>query len=160
MGIKLIFVGNIFGGDDGIGPFLYNELKNHPDLKEYTVMELGVIGFDIISYVEDDDKLIIVDAVRLSDGTGKPGDVILLDEKDLSAELSVVSQHDFGIEQTASILRAFKPELASISIVGIKVRNIRAFSDVLSDELLSKTDVIKQKVLKLIKQIADSKNKV
>ncbi|MCF7860719.1 hydrogenase maturation protease [Candidatus Woesearchaeota archaeon] len=159
MAVKVIFVGNIFGGDDGIGPTLYKELADHPALKDLTLMELGVIGFDMLSYVEDDDKLIIVDAVRLSDGTGKPGDVVLLNEDDLSQDLSVVSQHDFGIEQTASILRAFKPNLASINIIGIKVSNIKAFSDVLSKDLLSKMDTIKKDVISLIKRLSDEEIK-
>ena len=58
-----------------------------------------MIGFDLISFVEDDDKLIIIDAIK---SDSEIGEVNVLGEDDLSKDLSVVSQHDFGIEQSAT----------------------------------------------------------
>lgn len=149
--IKIFFIGNPFGGDDGIGPYLYNELKNHSDLQKFEILEMGVIGFDLVSYVDDDDKLIIVDAVH---SDAEPGKVILLNEEDLSKDLSVVSQHDFGVEQTATILRAYKPDLAKIAIVGVQVKKTKTFSDTLSDELISNMEQIKKDVVTQILSVA------
>ena len=150
MSVKVVFIGNPFGGDDGIGPFLYNELRDHPELKSFELMELGVIGIDLLSYVDDDDQLIIVDAVKSDDQYGQ---VIVLGEKDLSKNLSVVSQHDFGVEQTATILRAFKPKIKKIQFIGIKVKNLNEFSDKLSDEVMEKMSQIKEDVVNNIKKI-------
>jgi len=150
---KVIFVGNIFGGDDGIGPYLYNELKNHPDLQKYELLELGVIGLDLLSFVEEGDTLIIVDAVH---SQKKHGKVILLEEKDLSKDIKLLSQHDFGVEQTVALLRASQPELKKMSIIGIQVGRLRSFSDTLSDEILKKLPQIKKDVVNFIIQIADS----
>ncbi|MCL7474637.1 MAG: hydrogenase maturation protease [Methanosarcinales archaeon] len=151
MSTKIVFIGNMLGGDDGIGPFLYNELKDDPDLKDFELLELGVIGFDLISYVEYDDKLIIVDAVHSENNVGE---VILIDENDLSQELSLVSQHDFGVEQTAAILRAYAKDLKRIVVVGIKVKQTNAFTDKLSDELMNKMQTIRAEVVDLIIQAA------
>ena len=152
MSTKVVFIGNLLGGDDGIGPFLYNELKDETRLKDFELLELGVIGFDLISYIEENDKLIIVDAVHSETDIGE---VVLIHEQDLSKELSLVSQHDFGIEQTAAILRAYSEDLKKIAVVGIKVKQINAFSDKLSDELMNKIQTIRADVVNLIIQAAD-----
>lgn len=151
MAVKVVFIGNSLGGDDGIGPFLYNELKDESRLKDFEMLELGVIGFDLIAYIEDDDKLIIVDAVH----TDNPvGEVILLEEDDLKADLSIVSQHDFGIEQTSKVLRLAKPGLKKINVVGVSVKNI-SFVDKLSDEIMGKIDKIKEDVIDNIVKIGE-----
>jgi hydrogenase maturation protease len=151
MSTKVVFIGNLLGGDDGIGPFLYKELKDDPGLKRFELFELGVIGFDLISYIEENDKLIIVDAVHSNNDIGE---VLLIEEEDLSKELSLVSQHDFGVEQAAAILRAYSKDLKRIAVVGIKVKQINAFSDTLSEEIMNKIQRIRIEVVNLIIQAA------
>lgn len=151
MSTKVVFIGNLLGGDDGIGPILYDLLKDDVRLRDFELFELGVIGFDLISYVEENDTLIIVDAVHSEHDIG---DVILIDEDDLSKELSLVSQHDFGIEQTAAILRAYSNDLGPIAIVGINVRQVNAFSDTLSVDLMNRIPSIRENVVHLIIQAA------
>ncbi|MBN1157097.1 hydrogenase maturation protease [Candidatus Woesearchaeota archaeon] len=144
---KVFFIGNPLGGDDGIGPYLFKELKKHPKLKGFDMLELGVIGLDLISYVEDDDRLIIVDAVHSEKDIGK---VVVLKEEDLLKKPLVVSQHDFGIEETMEVLRMFKPGLKAVNIIGINVKRIRAFADKLSDEIMKKMPEIKEEVIERI----------
>jgi hydrogenase maturation protease len=151
--VKVVFIGNPLGGDDGIGPFLYNELKNSPQLKKYQLLELGVIGFDLISYIDDRDILIIVDAVYSQKDIGQ---VVILEEKDLSKDISLVSMHDFGVEQTVTILRRYKPTLKKINVIGVYVQRINAFTDELSDDLKKMIPKIKKDVVKYIIQIAAS----
>ena len=152
MAVKVVFVGNSLAGDDGIGPFLYKDLRDHPKLKDYKMLELGVIGFDLISYIEDDDKLIIVDAIRTKRAIGE---VLTFGEKDITADLSIVSQHDLGVEQTAKLLRLTKPGLKQISFVGINVHSISAFTDKLSKEIIEKLQRIKEEVIKNIIKLAE-----
>jgi len=179
--LKVVFIGNPLGGDDGIGPFLYNELKDHPSLKGYELLELGVIGLDLISYVEENDTLVIVDAFhskkpKKPSGTSKPskeettenikdisdfdmgevdvGDVVLLEEKELTADFNLVSQHDFGVEETVAVLRAYTPGLKKIYVIGIKVSRLNAFTDKLSEELTKKIPEIRDEVIKHILRVA------
>lgn len=155
MAIKVVFIGNSLAGDDGIAPFLYKELKDHQKLKDFELLELGVIGLDLISYVEDGDKLIIVDALH---SDGEIGKVTVFDEKDLSKDLKVVSQHDFGVEQTAAILRNYKPSLNAIKVIGVNVKDIKSFTDKLSQDIMEKIDEIKERVLDYIILIANDNN--
>jgi len=151
MPVKVVFIGNYVGGDDGIGPFLFEKLKDDKRLKDFELMELGVIGFDLISYVGDGDKLIIVDAVRAEKNIG---DVVHLKEINLSKDLKLISQHDFGVEETATILRSHYPKIKSIDVVGIKVNQPKAFTVGLSQALMDRIPEIKEEVIKLIIKIS------
>ncbi len=143
MGVKVIFIGNPIAGDDGIGPCLYNELKREKQLDRYEMMELGVMGLDLISYVEDNDELIIVDAIHSDKNIGK---VVVLGMKDLLKKPLVVSQHDFGIEQTIEVLRRFKSGIKT-TVIGINVRQTKSFTNNLSEEIMKKMPKIREEVM-------------
>ncbi|MBR9690720.1 hydrogenase maturation protease [Candidatus Woesearchaeota archaeon] len=154
MSVKIFFIGNPLGGDDGIGPYLYNELKDLSGFKDFELHELGVIGLDLINYVDDNDKLIIIDALKTGKDVGK---VMVLDEKSISNEFIPVSLHDLGVEQTLAILRMYKPKLERINIIGINVKNVEGYVDSLSDELKGKMPEIKKNVIKKVIEIAGEK---
>ena len=117
-------------------------------------MELGVIGFDIITYIEDDDNLIIVDAVT-NDTQHNVGTVTIIKENELSEDLNLISQHDFGIEQMAPILRNYT-KLKEFHIIGITVSKTTSFSNALSDELLEKIEEIKENVINNIRTLSNN----
>jgi hydrogenase maturation protease len=151
MATKVFFIGNPLGGDDGIGPYLFKELERHPRLEKYEMMELGVIGLDLVSYVDDDDTLIIVDAIHSEKNLGK---VVILDETDLKSGPALISQHDFGVEETAKVLRRFKPRLKAIKIVGINVNSTKAFTNKLSGDIMKKMPRIKEDVINKVIEAA------
>ena len=155
--IKVVFIGNPLAGDDGIGPRLYCELSKEHNRFGSTcqLIELGVIGLDMLNYVDGDDTLVIVDAVYADHGTGE---VVLFGENDLRPNLRLVSQHDFGVEQTAVLLRAYHPELTSISVIGVKVYRTQAFTDSLSYELESQVPRITDEVASMIQRIIATEN--
>lgn len=154
MGVKAVFIGNPLGGDDGIGPRLFAELQDDPRLSSFRLLELGVVGLDLISYVDPDDHLIIVDAVK---GGGHVGTVTVLSEEDLRPGVRIVSQHDFGVEETAAFLHTYLPGLPPIRIIGITVSEVREFSDTLSEELERQMSRLKEKVVKELLRLSEGK---
>jgi hydrogenase maturation protease len=151
MAVKVVFVGNVMVGDDGIGPRLFNELKGHPSLADYVLLELGTSGVDLISFVQDRDRLILVDALRAKKGIGK---VVLLEEGDLSDDMNLVSLHDFGIEQTAGLLRLQHPHIPPVRIVAVKVKDVQQCKEGLSRDLMNKMPQIRKEVLSAILKAA------
>lgn len=155
MAIKVVFIGNIFGGDDGIGPYLFLQLKDEAKLKTYELSEEGVIGFDLITLVEEGDQLIVVDAVK-TEKDDEVGKVIVLEEEDLeTSPMSLISQHDFGVEETAKMIRTYKPGVKKINVVGILVKDVQPFSEKLSKNLMLKIEDIKKQVVDSIIEIAE-----
>ncbi|MBN1792447.1 hydrogenase maturation protease [Candidatus Woesearchaeota archaeon] len=153
MSVKVFFVGNPFGGDDGVGPALYSLLKDDSKLKDFELMEAGVIGFDMVSFIEDEDQVIIVDALKCVD-ENEVGEVKVLAESELEPEVSVVSEHDFGVEKTAQIMRMYKPRMKSLSIIGVKVKHLQGFSEQLTPRLQSILPRIKEDIRKSILELS------
>ncbi|MFH1721294.1 MAG: hydrogenase maturation protease [Candidatus Altiarchaeota archaeon] len=147
MSVKVLFVGNPLAGDDGIGPHLYDELNDHPSLKNFDLVQSGVMGLDIIPSLKEDDRLLIVDAIRSKDGFGE---VVLVGEKQISSGFFPISPHDFGAEQTIKMVRALMPDFKEIQIIGVKINLTEEFKDSLSPILQEKLPVIKEKVLESI----------
>jgi len=153
---KVLFIGNRIAGDDGIGSRLYDELKDEPKLKDVKIIEAGVMGLDIISYFEETDRLIFVDAIHLENNKNI-GDVILFSEDRLPKEVKVLSQHDFGLEQTLSLLRVAMPRLEKTNIIGIVVGDVKVMVRGLSKELEKNLGKIKDDVLNKIMMVVKSK---
>jgi len=148
MSIKVIFIGNSLDGDDGIGPLLYQEMKDDKRLENLKLMELGIIGFDLVTYVENDDQLIIVDALKSKND--EIGTIKILKEKDIKNNKNLVSPHDFGISETVSVLRSYYKDLKTINIIGITIKDINPYSEKLTTELEEKIPDLKEQVIKEI----------
>lgn len=113
---------------------------------------MGVIGFDMLSYVENDDHIVIVDAIISDD---EEGSVHLVKQSQLSSHHRLVSQHDFGVEETVSVMHSLFPGINDITIIGITVKNIKAFNVGLSQSLQNKTKQIGNDVLKHLLALKD-----
>jgi hydrogenase maturation protease len=146
---KIIFVGNTLSGDDGIGPRLYYELKDNPRLKGYDCFLLGTLGIDAVTFIEEDDDIIIIDAAT----KGKTGELIVVKEKDIKKDFSIVSQHDLGIEQAISFIRVQMPNLNELTFILVPVPNIIPFHDKLSEELEINIEKIKRNIISRILEL-------
>jgi len=119
-----------------------------------------VIGFDLLSYIGSKDTVMIVDAVKI-DETANPkeseddvGEVVVIEEEDLQPNVTLVSQHDFGVEETATMMRRYMPDLDRICVVGIKVSKLQPFGNSLSKGLMKKIGSIKEEVVRNILDVA------
>lgn len=143
---KVVFIGNPISGDDGIGLFLYHELKKEKTLDNYELIEAGTIGIDLVSLIKNGEKVIIVDAICSSEEVGKVG---LIDPKKLKPNTNLVSPHDFGVEETLALIKTIHPK-TRINIIGISIKEPKAFCDGLSKGLMTKMPRIKEEIIGLI----------
>lgn len=73
--IAVICVGNKLMLDDGVGPFVYEELtKNYTFPSNVEIFDVGCMSYSMINLVDDFDYIITVDAV---DATEEPAGSIL-----------------------------------------------------------------------------------
>jgi hydrogenase maturation protease len=157
MATQIIFVGNTLSGDDGIGPRLYDALKEHPKITGYEdtyCSLLGVMGIDAVTFINEEDTVIVVDASPKGK-IGSVGDVTVVPESKVEKDFSIVSQHDLGIEQALSLVRVQMPKLSEITFILITVSEIKAFHDKLSLELEDKIEIIKERVIEKIVELVE-----
>ncbi|MFH1729980.1 MAG: HyaD/HybD family hydrogenase maturation endopeptidase [Pseudomonadota bacterium] len=143
--ILLCGVGNILMTDEGIGVHLINEIEKQNIVPENVeIMDGGTLGFALIPYFCNREKLIIVDAVKVK---GEEGELYRFCPDNIKeSKATPISFHDLGI---LDVIRTMKMQDANVPkeivIFGINVRNMD-----LGTEL---TETIKNKIEVYIKEI-------
>ncbi|MCL5070797.1 MAG: hydrogenase maturation protease, partial [Actinobacteria bacterium] len=72
--IKIIGFGNIYMGDDGVGIRVVEKIKEQGVFDDYDNVEVidgGTSGVDLVFYLQQADKVIIIDAVDAGQVVGE-----------------------------------------------------------------------------------------
>ncbi|MBM9512852.1 hydrogenase maturation protease [Desulfogranum marinum] len=117
----IICIGNRFIADDSAGLAVYDKLcEMQPFGAEIDLVEGGVSGLNLLSFLENGGRVVFVDAVRRM---ADPGEVVVLSAKDI---VSTLSQDHFGHEAGVPYLLSVLPKVCEgelpeeILLVGIE----------------------------------------
>jgi len=100
MGKFVLGIGNVLLRDEGIGCHVAHALEGIP-LPDVKIMDGGTCP-DVLQFLEDADKLIIVDAVK---GEGVPGQIYRFHLEDINLERKpFLSLHDLGLVDSLMLI--------------------------------------------------------
>lgn len=143
----ILGIGNLLQKDDGIGVHVVQYIqKNNINLPENVeLLDGGTAGYNLIPYMVDFDKLIIVDALRVQD---KPGSIYRFDGKHLIAKSPNVSLHEMGI---AEVLRVLQIQGANpdVEVIGIVPEDINSLD-------VTPSPLVAESIPKVVNLILDS----
>jgi hydrogenase maturation protease len=112
-------LGNILMRDEGIGVRAVELLAARYEFPpEVELLDGGTLGLNLLPYVEEADRLLVIDAV---DTGGEPGTVVRLESEELPASLSIkISPHQMGLADllAAARLRGCCPR--ELVLVGVQ----------------------------------------
>jgi hydrogenase maturation protease len=105
-------LGNILLGDEGLGVRVIERLLEQYDFpEEVRVMDGGTLGLDLLPYLEETSRLLVVDAVQ---ARKPPGTLVRLtgDEIPIFLDASKVSPHQEGLQDllAVALLKDYLPE--------------------------------------------------
>lgn len=104
-------LGNILLGDEGVGVRVVERLEALYDFPDGTqVLDGGTLALDLLPYVEDTDRLVVIDAADMG---AEPGTVVRIVDEEVPTFLSIkVSPHQMGLADilSATRLRDLYPE--------------------------------------------------
>jgi hydrogenase maturation protease len=104
-------LGNILMRDEGVGVRVVERLLERYEFPaEVQVLDGGTLGLDLLPWVEDVDRLLVVDAVDMG---AEPGTTTRLEGEEVPAFLGVkISPHQMGLADllAASRLRGYSPQ--------------------------------------------------
>ncbi|MCD5409693.1 MAG: hydrogenase maturation protease [Methanocellales archaeon] len=146
MKVVILCCGNILAADDGFGIHVLDELRKRNLPKNVELIDGGTGGLDILNYIENADKVIIVDAV--SSG-GEVGTIHRFTRGDLPEPDSVYfSLHDLGLIEAIRAGEATMPASMpdDIIIIGVEVERVEQFNIGLTPEV----DKAMPKVVKMV----------
>ncbi|MFA5015326.1 MAG: hydrogenase maturation protease [Actinomycetota bacterium] len=145
--IKIVGFGNKFRSDDGIGIRVIKELQKLDIFKDIEIIDGGTSGTDLIFWIKNCRKIIIIDAV---DTGGKIGDVVNIKVDDIEEfvkkDCRSLSLHDLNLADILKLIKALGIK-TDISIIGIKPKSID-FGDRLSPEIERKIPAIISEIKK------------
>ena len=139
-------LGNLLLGDEGLGVRVVErllELYEFPE--EVRVMDGGTLGLDLLPFVEDATRLLVIDAVQ---ARRPPGTLVRLTKDEIPAFLSAtkVSPHQEGLQDLLAVaaLKGYLPE--EVVFWGVQVGTLGVSLE-LSPAVAEQVDVLVEKVL-------------
>jgi hydrogenase maturation protease len=134
--IKVLGCGNTLVGDDGVGIRVIEHLMEMKLPENVEIIDAGVGGMAILSWIEDTDKVIIIDAVQT--GNEPPGTVYEFTDKEMPpSDMFMLSLHDLNLVDTLNIGRLVQKMPDEIVIIGVEVKRVAEFTRDLTPEVES-----------------------
>jgi hydrogenase maturation protease len=105
-------LGNILLGDEGVGVRVIERLLARYDFPEgVRVMDGGTLGLDLLPYLQESSRLLVVDAVQARKA---PGTLVRLvgDEVPVFLDVAKVSAHQEGLQDLLAVatLKGYLPQ--------------------------------------------------
>ncbi len=116
--ILIIGVGNILMSDEGIGVRVIEAMQEEYDLPDnIQLLDGGTAGYTLMDYMEDFDRIIIIDAVRSG---SKPGDICHLSSGDIAGEKRLkMSGHKIELPELLALGQKLG-KLPETSLIGVE----------------------------------------
>jgi len=123
MTILVLGLGNILLQDEGVGVRVVEHLqKQYAFPEEVTVLDGGTLGLDLLQFLEETPRVVIVDAVK----AGKaPGALVRLRNEEIPAFLGPkMSPHQIGLQDLLGLarLRGHFPD--EVILLGVQVERL------------------------------------
>ena len=135
-------------GDDGLGVEVVEELAQRwaesPSLR---FLDGGVWGMRLLPYIEEADRLLVIDAIRAGE---EPGQLVRLERSEIPRHMSTklsVHQVDLGeVFAVAELRGAFPPEAVAIGIEPEMVQAYVPLSDTVRETVPSLIEAVEEQL--------------
>ncbi len=150
MRYAIVGVGNILFKDEGIGIYAAKFLESNYSFSEgVEVIDGGTLGFKLMRYYQDYDRVLIIDTVSIKD---EPGAVYNLPSEALLGLGSYrQTAHEVEVVEMLEIC-SFLEKMAQVSVIGMVPEDIESVEISLSDSVKERFDLLINEILKELKQ--------
>lgn len=150
MKITVLGIGNILLSDDGVGVHIVNKLNDEytfPD--NVTIIDGGTKGLDLLPFIEDSDKVLIVDAANFKK---EPGTIDTVIGDKIPAFLSQkLSMHQIGLPDMLFAAKLMEISPAEICLIGIQPESMETGTE-MSGLIRKRFDALLNKVLEKLNE--------
>ncbi len=129
MRILVLGIGNPLLRDDGVGPHVIKQMGKIEIPDNVDLNEASVGGLDLLDYIVDYQKVIIVDAIKTREGV--PGEVYRLKPEDLPKSPNIKSTHVVDLQTVLETGRILTPEKIpeEITIYAVEIEDCTTFDE-------------------------------
>lgn len=142
MKTAIVGAGTIIYQDEGIGVYASRYIEeNYIFIDDVTLVDGGVLGFQLMTYYQDYDKVIILDTITMNDEVGSIYN--LPSEELLGLGSYKQTAHEVEIIEMLEICSLLE-RMAEVNIIGIIPKDIQSVNIGLSDEMKNRFDELIQ----------------
>ncbi len=116
---SVLGLGNVLMGDDGLGPAVMRAFEaGYLVEPEVDVVDLGTPGLDLLPWLADADRVVLVDTVK---SDCPPGTIIVYDKADVMrhAPMQRVGPHDPGVKDALFALEFAGRAPREVVLIGV-----------------------------------------
>ena len=136
MKTAVVGVGTIIFQDEGVGVFAQKYIeRNFRFEDDVTMVDGGVLGFQLMTYYQDYDKVLILDTITIEDDAGSIYN--LPAEELLGLGSYKQTAHEVEVAEMLEICSLLE-KMADVNIIGIVPKDIQAVRVGLTDELIER----------------------
>ena len=111
-------LGNILHCDDGVGPQAIRRLRADPRVPTgVSLVEGGTLGLELLPYVWDCARLIVIDAVDVGQS---PGTLVRMSGEDLNTLPGSSNVHQLGVSDLLVALRMLAERQPDVVLLGVQ----------------------------------------
>jgi hydrogenase maturation protease len=150
--IKVLGLGNILRGDDGIGPVIIQQLEDSKKSLSVQLCDAGSDAFTILDQLLGSEPVLIIDCARMGKKPGTVQKILVKDAKNLPDNLGM-SLHGYSLADVWQIARSLGVE-NDLLVIGIEPDSIQ-FNSGLSEVVKKSIPIILQMVAEEAKKYAE-----
>lgn len=141
MKVAIVGVGNILLQDEGVGVQAIEKLRERFEFPEdVSIIDGGTMGLDLLPFIEDTDRLILIDAIDLKK---EPGSIGIIEDKKVPAVMKTkISPHQIGLSDLFAVMRLLEKEPERISVIGVQPKSVQTGTELSAQVRQSLNDLI------------------
>jgi len=114
-------LGNVLHADDGAGAQVIQRLREDTRVpREVSLVEGGTLGLELLPYVWDCSRLIVIDAVDVGE---VPGTVVRMSADEVNSLPGNSSVHQLGVSDLLVALRVLAQRQPDVVLLGVQPAN-------------------------------------
>jgi len=120
--ILILGIGNLLLKDEGIGVHVAQRMMEMALPPDVEVMDGGTMGINLLSYIEERKKVVVIDAVMTD---APPGMLYRFTDRDLEENRDMLfSAHDIDFTHVLKMARMFEKRPDEVIFIGVKPEEI------------------------------------
>jgi len=150
--LKVIGLGNMLRGDDGIGPVIIQNLEQSGKSLQIRPIDAGSDAFTILDHLLGTDPVLIIDCARMGKMPGAVQKILSKDAEFLTTNIGM-SLHGFSLAEVWQIAQSLGVE-NELSVIGVEPNTLE-FNSGLSKVVKKSIPIILQMVAEEAKRNAE-----
>ena len=142
----ILGIGNPILKDDGVGPRIVEDLRQHIFDPDVTLQETSLSGVNLMEMLIGFDRAIIIDAIQSG---GKPGQIYRLTTQDFGTpQGDAFSEHNMSLFQSIELGKKLQLHMPNqVVIIAIEAKDVTDFGEGLTPDVDKAVPIVIKKVL-------------